>query len=69
MNYSRRLLEYQNKGSSTSYPCAKGAQSNLIWVMRRGQQMKQKNPFTTWKQHGQLSFPLVSMINGLHGRL
>jgi hypothetical protein len=30
---------------------------------------KQKNPIITWKQHGQLPFPLVSRINGLHERL
>jgi NADPH-dependent glutamate synthase beta subunit-like oxidoreductase len=28
-------------GPSTSYQCARGAQSNLIWAIRRGQQRKQ----------------------------
>jgi hypothetical protein len=56
-------------GPSTSYPFARGAQSNLIWAMRWGQQRKQKNPTTTWKQHGWLPFSFVSRINRMHGRL
>ena len=39
------------RGPNTSYPCARGAQDNLIWAMRWGQQRKQKNPTTTSKQH------------------
>ena len=53
---------------STCYPCAREVQDNLIWAMRWGQQRKQKNPTTTWKQHGWLPFPFVSRIKGLHGR-
>ena len=43
---------------STSYPCARGVQYNLIWAMRWVQQRKQKNPTTTWKQHGGYLFLL-----------
>jgi len=54
---------------STSYPCAKEVQDNLIWSMKWGHQRKQKNPITTWKQHGWLPFPFVSRIKGLHRML
>jgi len=33
---------------STSYPCVRGVQHNLIWAMRWGEQRRQKNPSTTW---------------------
>ena len=32
-------------------------------------QRNQKNPTTTWKQHGWLPFLFVSRIKGLHARL
>jgi len=58
-------------GPNTSYPCARGAQYNLITTLGHegGKQRKQKNLTTTWKQHGWLPFPFVSRIKGLHGRL
>jgi hypothetical protein len=64
-----RSIRVSRGDPSISYPCARGVQYNLIWAMRWGQQMKQKNPTTTWKQHGWLPFPFVSRIKGLHGRL
>jgi hypothetical protein len=63
-----RSIRVSRGDPSTSYPCARGVQDNLIWAMRWGQQRKQKNP-TTWKQHGWLPLPFVSRIKGLHGRL
>ena len=47
-------IRVSREDPSTSYPCARGVQHNLIWAMRWGQQRKQKNPSTTWKQHGWL---------------
>ena len=64
-----RSIKVSRGDPSTSYPCARGVQYNLIWAMRWGHQRKQKNPTTTWKQHGWLSFPFVFRIKGLHGRL
>jgi len=64
-----RFIRVSRGYPSTSYPWARGVQHNLIWAMRWGQQRKQKNPSTTWKQHGWLPFPFVSRIKGLHGRL
>jgi hypothetical protein len=64
-----RSIRVSRGDPSTSYHCARGVQHNLIWAMRWGQQRKQKNPSTTWKQHGWLPFPFVSRIKGLHGRL
>jgi len=64
-----RSIRVSRGDLGTSYPCARGVQHNLIWAMRWEQQRKQKNPSTTWKQHGWLPFPFVSRIKGLHGRL
>jgi hypothetical protein len=46
-----RSIRVSRGDPSTSYPCVRGVQHNLIWAMRWG---NKKNPSTTWKQHGWL---------------
>jgi hypothetical protein len=60
-----RPIGVSRGGPSTSYPCTRGAQSNLISVMRWGENIAKEtkksyyNSETTW----------MARINGLHGRL